>query len=69
METIAVEEKLESISEMVVKNSEDITALTFKVDDIRKTLVTKADKSDVMRLEQKVDRLEVKLDWVVNKLS
>lgn len=84
METLVLEEKLEAISEIVIKNSEDITALNFKVDDIRArlysvegTMETMATKDDLVALEYKlekmidgkINRLEQKLDFVVKKLS
>lgn len=84
METLVLEEKLEAISEIVIKNSEDITALNFKVDDIRArlysvegTMETMATKDDLVALEHKlekmidgkINRLEEKLDFVVKKLS
>lgn len=84
METLVLEEKLEAISEIVIKNSEDITALNFKVDDIRArlysvegTMETMATKDDLVALEYKlekmidgkINRLEEKLDFVVKKLS
>lgn len=84
METLVLEEKLEAIIEIVIKNSEDITALNFKVDDIRArlysvegTMETMATKDDLVALEYKlekmidgkINRLEEKLDFVVKKLS
>lgn len=84
METLVLEEKLEAISEIVIKNSEDITALNFKVDDMRArlysvegTMETMATKDDLVALEYKlekmidgkINRLEEKLDFVVKKLS
>jgi hypothetical protein len=42
MDTL-VEDKIDSLVEAVAKNTEDITALNFKVDDIRARMVTKDD--------------------------
>ena len=83
METMVSAEKLDSVIEMVAKNSEDITGLIFKLDDVRmkvvgievkvgaieKTLENKADKADVARLEQKFDNLEKKVDQTGEKLD